>query len=343
MSDPLSSWNPGATRDAVLGFVERATDPDTGIPPEERVAVFDNDGTLWCEMPAPIQLGFLLRRMVEMTQADPELSERQPWKAAHDGDLAWFGAALTKHYAGDDTDTGLLTEGVLGAFADISVDDFAQQAESFLRTTSHPTLGRPYLECAYAPMVQLLGYLEASGFTTYIVSGGGRDFMRPVTAEVYGSRANGSSAAHLADLRPRRDRRRDRPAGQWPNTSTTGRRSRCASGTAPAGGRCSPGGTPTATSRCSTGPGIRRCRPCVCSCGTTTPSVSSTTSRVGAGAGARRPRGLDRRERQGRLGDRLLTGRDGHTGCAAIGPHGVFSTLDWRARQTGSSRTSAGR
>ena len=97
-----------------------------------------------------------------------------------------FGTALTRHYAGDDTDSRILAEGVLAAFADISVDDFAQQAESFLRTTLHPTLGRPYLECAYAPMVELLGYLEESGFTTYIVSGGGRDFMRPVTAEIYG-------------------------------------------------------------------------------------------------------------------------------------------------------------
>ena len=186
MSEPLSMWNPGPARDAVLEFVARATDPHTGLPLEERVAVFDNDGTLWCEMPAPIQLGFLLGRMVEMAEADPQLQERQPWKAAHEGDLAWFGSALTRHYAGDDTDARVLTEGVLAAFADISVDDFAQQAESFLRTTDHPTLGRPYLRCAYAPMVQLLGFLEEHGFSTYIVSGGGRDFMRPITAEVYG-------------------------------------------------------------------------------------------------------------------------------------------------------------
>jgi phosphoserine phosphatase len=186
MSEPLSLWLPGPTRDAVLDFVARVTDPDTGLPPGERLAVFDNDGTLWCEMPAPVQLGFLLGRMVEMAQADPRLRERQPWKAAHEGDLAWFGAALTKHYSGDDTDADLLNEGVLSAFADISVEEFARQAEAFLRTTEHPTLGRPYLRCAYAPMVQLLGYLEENGFATYIVSGGGRDFMRPVTGEVYG-------------------------------------------------------------------------------------------------------------------------------------------------------------
>jgi phosphoserine phosphatase len=204
MSEPLSLWNAGPTRDAVLDFVARATDPQTGLPPEERVAVFDNDGTLWCEMPAPIQLGFLVGRLVEMAEADPALRDRLPWRAARDGDLAWFGSALSKHYAGDDTDSRVLAQGVLAAFADISVDEFARQAEAFLRGGTHPTLGRPYLQCAYAPMVQLLRHLEENGFTSYIVSGGGRDFMRPVTAEVYGvpgERVIGSAIAlaYVAD------------------------------------------------------------------------------------------------------------------------------------------------
>jgi phosphoserine phosphatase len=198
MSEPLSLWNAGPTRDAVLAFVARVTDSQTGLPPEERVAVFDNDGTLWCEKPMPIQLDFILRRLVAMVGEDPDLAQKQPWKAAAERDHAWFGAALAKHYAGDDTDMPALAAGILGGFADISVDEFATQAESFLRGTSHPTLGRGYLECAYAPMVQLLGYLEANGFTTLIVSGGGRDFMRPVTAEVYGvpsERVIGSASA----------------------------------------------------------------------------------------------------------------------------------------------------
>jgi phosphoserine phosphatase len=198
VSEPLSLWNPGATKDAVLAFVDRVTDPETGLPPEERVAVFDNDGTLWCEKPMPIQLDFILRRLVAMVKEDPGLAEQQPWKAAAERDYAWFGTALAKHYAGDDSDLPALAGGILRAFADISVDDFAGQAESFLRGTSHPTLGRGYLECAYAPMVQLLGYLEANGFTTYIVSGGGRDFMRPISAEVYGvpsERVIGSATA----------------------------------------------------------------------------------------------------------------------------------------------------
>jgi phosphoserine phosphatase len=198
MSEPLSLWNPGATRDAVLGFVDRVTDASTGLPPEERIAVFDNDGTLWCEKPMPIQLDFILRRLVAMAQEDPTLAETQPWKAAAERDYGWFAHGLAAHYAGDDSQLPALTAGILGAFADISVDDFAAQAEAFLRGTPHPTLGRGYLECAYAPMVQLLRYLEDNGFTTLIVSGGGRDFMRPITAEVYGvpsERVIGSAAA----------------------------------------------------------------------------------------------------------------------------------------------------
>jgi len=198
VSEPLSLWNPGPTRDAVLAFVDRVTDPDTGLPPADRVAVFDNDGTLWCEKPMPIQLDFILRRLVAMVREDPTLSATQPWKAAAERDYAWFGTALAKHYAGDDSDLPALAGGILQAFADIGVDDFAGQAETFLRGTSHPTLGRGYLECAYAPMVELLGYLAENGFTSYIVSGGGRDFMRPITAEVYGvpsERVIGSATA----------------------------------------------------------------------------------------------------------------------------------------------------
>ena len=198
MSEPLSMWNLGGTRNAILAFVECVTDPDTGLAPQERVAVFDNDGTLWCEKPMPIQLDFILRRLVAMAAEDPALAERQPWKAAAERDYAWFGRVLADHYGGDDSQLPALAGGILGAFADISVDEFAEQAESFLRGTSHPTLGRGYLECAYAPMVQLLGHLEENGFTSYIVSGGGRDFMRPITAEVYGvpsERVIGSATA----------------------------------------------------------------------------------------------------------------------------------------------------
>jgi phosphoserine phosphatase len=150
------------------------------------VAVFDNDGTLWCEKPMPIQLDFILRRLAAMAEADPALRDRQPWKAAYERDYAWLGAVVAQHYAGDETNVRTLAGGILAAYDGISVEDFEALAGEFLRTTQHPTLGRPYLQCAYAPMVELLGHLEAHGFSNYIVSGGGRDFMRPISAEVYG-------------------------------------------------------------------------------------------------------------------------------------------------------------
>jgi phosphoserine phosphatase len=162
------------------------------------VAVFDNDGTLWCEKPMPIQADFILRRLFEMAHADPELRDRQPWKAAYERDHAWLGEVLAEHYAGDDTNVRTLLGGVLAAYAGMSVDDFEAKADAFLRTAQHPTLGRGYLECAYAPMVELLGYLEENGFSNYIASGGGRDFMRPISQEVYGiprDRVIGSASA----------------------------------------------------------------------------------------------------------------------------------------------------
>src|SRR3954468_17548796 len=182
MQDSLSSWNDGVAKDAIVSFVEGASaadSPDT-IPAADRVAVFDNDGTLWCEKPMPIQLDFILRRLAEMAKADPELRNRQPWKAAYDRDYGWLASVIAEHYAGDDTNIPTLAGGILAAFANISVDEFEAQSDAFLRGTSHPTPGRTSLDCAYKPMVQLLGHLEAHGFTNYIASGGGRDFIRPI-------------------------------------------------------------------------------------------------------------------------------------------------------------------
>jgi phosphoserine phosphatase len=196
MSDVLASWNEGAARTAVVAFVEQTV--ASGVPPEERVAVFDNDGTLWCEKPLPIQADFILRRLFEMAEADSDLRDRQPWKAAYERDYGWLGKVLAEHYAGDETNVRTLLAGVLAAFAGISVEDFEAKSDAFLRNVHHPTLGRAYLECAYAPMVELLGYLEANGFTNYIASGGGRDFMRPISQEVYGiprERVIGSATA----------------------------------------------------------------------------------------------------------------------------------------------------
>ena len=195
----LSSWNDTPTRQALVDYVGRAVQEGGAqyVPPAERIAVFDNDGTLWCEKPMPPELGFVLLRLAEMAEQDPSLRTRQPWQAAREKDYAWLGGVLTKHYHGDDSDVKVLLGGILQAFATVSVDTYAELAERFLLTTHHPTLGRRLRDCAYLPMVELLHYLEANGFTTYIASGGDRDFMRPVTAEIYGipaERVIGSSA-----------------------------------------------------------------------------------------------------------------------------------------------------
>ena len=183
-SDPLSSWNDGAAKAAILEFVEQTVAGE--VPVEERIATFDADGTLWCEQPLPVEADFILRRLAEMAEADSTLRDRQPWKAAHERDNAWFGKVITEHYAGNDTDAKTLLEGVASAYAGIGVDDFVAKSDSFLRSTQHPTLGRAYLDTAYAPMVELLAYLKANGFSNHMVSGSGGDFMRPISLDAFG-------------------------------------------------------------------------------------------------------------------------------------------------------------
>ena len=184
MTEPLPSWRERAGKAAVLEFVGRVTAED--VPVEERIAVFDNDGTLWCEKPMPIQLDFILRRLVVMAEHDEDLRTRQPWQAAYTRDYDWLNAVITDHYRGDDSGVTVLAVGVLAAFADVTVEEFEAGADQFLRTARHPTLDRDYLACSYAPMVELLAYLAVNGFRNYIVSGGGRDFMRPISHDVYG-------------------------------------------------------------------------------------------------------------------------------------------------------------
>jgi FMN phosphatase YigB (HAD superfamily) len=184
MTEPLGTWKDGAAKRTIVEFVEHTVSSD--VPVDERVATFDNDGTLWCEKPMPIQAGFIFDRLAEMADADTDLRERQPWKSAYERDYVWLGNVVAEHYAGDDTNVATLLGGILAAFAGITVDDFEAKSDAFLRSRQHPTLGRVYLECSYAPMIELLDYLETNGFSNYIASGGGRDFMRPISQEVYG-------------------------------------------------------------------------------------------------------------------------------------------------------------
>ena len=187
MSGELASWRDGATKSAITDFVAQVSDqggPDY-VDPAARVAVFDNDGTLWCEKPMPIQLDFTVRRLGELAAANPSLRDKQPYRAAYEKDLHWMGAAMVKHYHGDDPDLKLLMAAVSSAFEAVSVEEYAADVVGFFDEATHPTLERPYMSCGYSPMVELLRYLESADFTVYIASGGDRDFMRSVADELY--------------------------------------------------------------------------------------------------------------------------------------------------------------
>ena len=164
----LESWNSGPTKSAIVDFVGRVSTSGTDfVAPQDRIAVFDNDGTLWCEKPAYIQLDFLVRRMAQQAAADPALAADQPYAAAAAGDLAWFGDAVTKHYNGDDSDLKILAVGVLSAYQGLKVQEHARLVAEFFAQAQHPSLHRPYTACGYLPMVELLRYLESAGFTCY--------------------------------------------------------------------------------------------------------------------------------------------------------------------------------
>jgi phosphoglycolate phosphatase-like HAD superfamily hydrolase len=188
MSAKLSSWNDGPTRLAITDFVARVTEEGglDYVEPAARVAVFDNDGTLWTEKPLVIQLDFTIRRFRQLAENDRVLRTQQPYQAAYEGDLDWMGAAMVKHYRGDDSDLKLLMGAVPRAFEFLTVEDYDQRVKKFFDQADNPGLKRPYRECGYLPMVELLRYLEANGFATYIASGGDRDFMRPVAQGMYG-------------------------------------------------------------------------------------------------------------------------------------------------------------
>lgn len=187
----LGSWNDTATRRAIIDFVERVASeggPDY-VPPSERIATFDNDGTLWCEKPLYVQADFVLRKWRAMAEADPALAEQQPYKAVVESDGAYLGA-LTEHLPD-------LVRGVGEAFGGLTTDEFEAEVLDFFASARHPTRGVPYTEAVYAPMRELLGLLESNRFRVFICSAGGRDFVRPVAEQIYGiprERVIGSSA-----------------------------------------------------------------------------------------------------------------------------------------------------
>ena len=176
--EPLPSWNEGQAKRAIVDFVKRVT-ADGGadfVPVVERIAVFDNDGTLWIEKPMYAQLAFALDRVKELAPQHPEWKDKQPFKAALEGDLEAV-AAGGEH---------ALLELVMATHAGMTTDAFAQVVQEWLAVAKHPRFNRPYTDLVYQPMLDLLAYLRANGFKNYIISGGGIEFMRPWTEKVYG-------------------------------------------------------------------------------------------------------------------------------------------------------------
>jgi phosphoglycolate phosphatase-like HAD superfamily hydrolase len=177
--DLLPSWSQGAPKAALLDFLRRVTEPGQSfVPPPERVAVFDNDGTLWCEKPIPPQADFLLRRWQEIAEAHPGMTTEQPWKAVAEGDRAWL-ARILNHVPE-------LNRGVTEAYENITTETFEKAVRRFFGHARHPVFGVPYTRLVYRPMRELITLLAASAFGVYVCTAGSRDFVRVISQEMYG-------------------------------------------------------------------------------------------------------------------------------------------------------------
>ncbi|AWI83753.1 HAD family hydrolase [Alloyangia pacifica] len=177
-ADPLPSWNDTGAKSAIIEFVEAVTDPasDDYVTPEDRIAAFDNDGTLWTEQPVYFQALYALDVLQEKAKADPDILTTDALKAGAQGDV---GGVLATGMDG-------LLEVINVSHSGLTVDEFQADARDWLMNYTHPTTEKPYIEMVYQPMLELLSYLRDEGFTTYIVSGGGIDFIRAFSEETYG-------------------------------------------------------------------------------------------------------------------------------------------------------------
>jgi phosphoglycolate phosphatase-like HAD superfamily hydrolase len=176
--DPLPAWNDGAAKQAIIGFVQRVTDkngPDY-VPPPERIAVFDNDGTLWGEQPVYFQLLFAIDRVKALAPQHPEWATKQPFKAALEGDMKALVASGKE---------GLI-ELLMASHAGNTPEEFQVIVTDWLKTAKHPRFKRSFTEVVYQPMLEVLAFLRANGFKTFIVSGGGIEFVRAWSEQVYG-------------------------------------------------------------------------------------------------------------------------------------------------------------
>jgi phosphoserine phosphatase len=177
-AEPLPSWNDTAAKQAITAFVEKTTSKGSTdfVPPDERIAVFDNDGTLWSEQPAYFQLFFAVDRVRQLAPQHPEWKDQEPFASVLEGDMA--GAMAGGEHA--------LLELVMATHAGTTTEEFADIVMSWLETARHPKTGKPFTEMVFQPMLELLDYLRANGYKTFIVSGGGIEFMRPWVQAVYG-------------------------------------------------------------------------------------------------------------------------------------------------------------
>lgn len=177
-AEPLASWNEGDSRDAIVDFVDAVTSEggEKYVPPAERIAVFDNDGTLWSEQPAYFQLLFALDRVRDMAPQNPGWRTREPFASVLKGDRETVLAGGKR----------AVMELIMATHANQTTEEFADDVREWIATARHPTTGRPYTEMVYQPMLELLDYLRANGFKTFIVSGGGIEFLRVFAEEVYG-------------------------------------------------------------------------------------------------------------------------------------------------------------
>jgi len=178
LADPLPSWNEGPTKQAIVEFVRGVANKSSPqyVPPQQRIATFDNDGTLWSEQPIYFQGFFTIDRVKVLAPQHPEWKERQPFKAVLENDMKAIAASGEK---------GLM-EIVMTTHAGMTTGEFEKIVKDWLATAKHPRFNRPFTNLVYKPMLELLTYLRKNGFKTYIVSGGGVEFMRPWTEKVYG-------------------------------------------------------------------------------------------------------------------------------------------------------------
>jgi len=176
--DQLPSWNDGATKKSITDFIAKVTKEGSAdfVPPAERIATFDNDGTLWCEQPLYFQLLFALDRVKALAPQHPEWKTKEPFASLLRGDVK--GALAGGEHA--------MLEIIIVTHAGMTTAEFEKIVADWIETAKHPKFKRPYTECVYQPMIELLAYLRANGFKTFIVSGGGIEFMRPWTEKVYG-------------------------------------------------------------------------------------------------------------------------------------------------------------